>query len=255
MQFNDGWLSVDEVPLKWHYPVGLLYDLYSGHEPFASVEQVENTLTSVINSTSILQDPDSTNPSNQSNRTWKLTVHFSDWPDQLVKLDDAGRFLHDTFINSVKEADFLRNGTGKVVMGLSKDDSTQLWEAVQDRQFTPLSFLSLQKLTSIVLQDDLGLYNPIYQKLLNPPGTALRNVPTKFYLPIAATDASTEGSSAGSVRVVQALVPTMISSSELSDVEVYGHIAKKHVQSNRKPLATPSIQYCHLSFRAVDGAC
>ena len=48
-------------------------------------------------------------------------------------LDDEGKVLHDAFINSVKEADFLRNGTAKTIMTLSKDDSTRMWKAVQDR--------------------------------------------------------------------------------------------------------------------------
>lgn len=47
--------------------------------------------------------------------------------------DAEGKVLHDAFINSVKEADFLRNGTAKGIMSLSKDDSTQLWNAVQQR--------------------------------------------------------------------------------------------------------------------------
>ena len=61
-------------------------------------------------------------------------VHYSNFPsDQLVELDEEGRAIHDAFINSVKEADFLRNGTGNAIMKLSKDDSTALWEAVKDR--------------------------------------------------------------------------------------------------------------------------
>jgi autophagy-related protein 5 len=64
---------------------------------------------------------------------WRLTVHFSDWPDEeLVRLDADGMVMHDAFINSVKEADFLRNGTAKGIMTLSKEDSAGLWQAVQD---------------------------------------------------------------------------------------------------------------------------
>lgn len=77
---------------------------------------------------------------------WRLLLHFSEWPDeQLVRLDSEGKVLHDAFINSVKEADFLRNGTAKGIMSLSKDDSTRLWHAVEERMFPPprrpLSFL------------------------------------------------------------------------------------------------------------------
>ena len=66
---------------------------------------------------------------------WKLTLHFSEWPDDhLVRLDGEGKVLHDAFINSVKEADFLRNGTAKGIMTLSKSDSTHLWKSVEDRK-------------------------------------------------------------------------------------------------------------------------
>lgn len=40
--------------------------------------------------------------------------------------------IHDTYINSVKEADFVRNGTAKGIMSMSKENSTQLWNSVQD---------------------------------------------------------------------------------------------------------------------------
>lgn len=60
-------------------------------------------------------------------------MHFSDWPDEeLVRLDAQGMVMNDAFINSVKEADFVRNGTAKGIMTLSKDDSSGLWKAVQD---------------------------------------------------------------------------------------------------------------------------
>ena len=65
-------------------------------------------------------------------------MHYSSFPsDQLVRLDDEGKALHDAFINTVKEADFLRNGTAKAIMTLSKDDSTTLWEAVTNRMSRP----------------------------------------------------------------------------------------------------------------------
>jgi autophagy-related protein 5 len=77
-------------------------------------------------------------------------LHFSDFPDdQLVRLDDEGRVLHDAFVNSIKEADYLRNGTAKAIMTLSKQDSTQLWEAVEKRTFSvhikSFSLLSISK--------------------------------------------------------------------------------------------------------------
>jgi autophagy-related protein 5 len=76
-------------------------------------------------------------------------------------------------------------------MSLSKDDSTQLWESVQKM--------------------NLPRFNTINQKLLNPPGANLRHLPVKLYLPHAAPGSKEEAPAPGSVRVVQALVPTALS--------------------------------------------
>lgn len=120
---HDGWFSFESVPLKWHYPVGLLYDLYADADPASSRESGATDES----------DWDTKNTSGSSTLPWRLTVHFSDWPDEeLVRLDAEGMVINDAFINSVKEADFLRNGTAKGIMSLSKEDSAGLWDAVQD---------------------------------------------------------------------------------------------------------------------------
>ncbi|PVI01338.1 APG5-domain-containing protein [Periconia macrospinosa] len=180
----EAWLEYENVPLKWHYPLGLLYDLYSGAEPAQPSEPLSGP--------SLQEGDDEVLP-------WKLTLHFSEYPvDQLVKLDTEGKHLHDLFIHNVKEADYLRNGTGKTVMFLSKEDSTQLWNSVE--------------------QHDFNLFNPINQKLLNPQGVNLRHMPVKLYLPHAASSGldtvneSGQESTPGSLRVVQSLITPALSS-------------------------------------------
>ena len=117
---HDGWFSFEGVPLKWHYPIGLLYDLYAEADPASSKGGKDG------------HNWDSENLSD-STLPWRLTVHFNDWPDEeLVRLDAEGAVMNDAFINSVKEADFLRNGTAKGIMSLSKEDSSGLWNAVQE---------------------------------------------------------------------------------------------------------------------------
>lgn len=236
MSPSGGWFSYEDVPLKWHNPVGLLYDLYSGNEPAYPGKQTDGA---VMSSSAGQYIRHAESRDEESSSTWRLTVHFTDWPEQqLVKLDSEGKILHDAFINSVKEvslihaylfcdsnhsltsslqADFLRNGTAKAVMSLSKDDSTQLWEAVKKRTlfFSHVPYPAI--LTHLVpLRDSLPLFNAVNQKLLSPPGGSLRHIPIKLYLPMAAdtgADSSTL-TSAGSVRVVQSLVTPSLSSRE-----------------------------------------
>ncbi len=119
---HDAWLSFEGVPLKWHYPLGLLYDLFSGAEPMDLVEP----------SSSYGHEP---RTADNAPLPWRLTVHYTDYPDdQLIRLDSDGRALLDAHINAVKEADFIRNGTARTVMSLSKQDSDSLWQAVQRRK-------------------------------------------------------------------------------------------------------------------------
>lgn len=174
---HEGWFSCEDVPLKWHYPVGLLYDLFSGTQPAqANGSDHDHSPTRQCSSTG----------------PWCLTLHFTDWPgEQLVQPDAEGKVLHDAFINSVKEADFLRNGTAKGIMSLSKDDSTQLWTAVQEHQ--------------------RSAFDPIFQKLLYAQGAPLRHIPLKIYLP---SSPSASEPSSGHLRVVQSLVTPFFQSTK-----------------------------------------
>lgn len=165
---SDAWFSFEGVPLKWHYPVGLLFDLFSGSSPsHAQIPSVERRQPSSHHRTS----SDANHPPHPSHLPWKLTLHFSDFPDSLlVRLDAEGRVLHDFFINSVKEADFLRNGSANAIMKLSKDDSTRLWDSVQ--KYDQHAFLS------------------IHNKLL-PATPSFRNIPLRIYLPAASPRTAT----------------------------------------------------------------
>ncbi|CAD0037341.1 unnamed protein product, partial [Aureobasidium pullulans] len=165
------WLSFQGVPLKYHHPVGLLYDLFSGAPP---------------------ANPDDDEVDAEETLPWKLELRVQEFPPELMGLDAEGKVVRDCFVNGVKENEGLkrnviRNGKGNVYMGLSKNDSDVLWEAVKTRKF-----------------------NTINNKLLNPPGTPLRNIPMKIYLPTAPSMSnSEEGGDAtiqASIRTVQSLV-------------------------------------------------
>ncbi|EDN11431.1 autophagy protein 5 [Histoplasma capsulatum] len=184
-QDYQGWFSFEGVPLKWHYPLGLLYDLYSGADPVTS----KSTVGEHLSHTTSPRQPNDPEPHNVHEPgdpiPWQLQVHFSDWPDQeLVRLDADGRVIHDAFINSVKEADFVRNGTAKRIMTLSKEDSSGLWQAVQEHDFT-----NFQRISNILI----------------PGGpNHFRNIPLRIFLP------SPPNSATPSLKVIQSLFPPTI---------------------------------------------
>ncbi|EHA57283.1 autophagy protein 5 [Pyricularia oryzae] len=106
---------------------------------------------------------------------WRLTVdQGDDW------------HVGDTFLNGVKEADFVRNGHAKQIMGMSKADTTALWNAVRDA--------------------DYPAWARINARLLNP-STPIKHVPLRIYIPSSGGGGAGGATPAGSFRVMQTLVP------------------------------------------------
>lgn len=188
---HHGWFTFDEIPLKWQHPLGLLYDLFANAPP----HQAGDVTSSVVGSA--IDEPSHPSGSDSNSPLWTLIIHFSQPPHSLIPLSADGRVLHDAFINSVKEADHLRNGTAKAIMSLSQADSATLWRSVETQ--------------------DLTEFQRVNDKLLNPAsGAPLRRVPIRVYLPSAtppAEDALAESATIetrtaqrGTLRVVQAPV-------------------------------------------------
>jgi len=160
------WFSFENVPLRWYHPVGLLYDLFSGLETGSKRDdRIEGA-------------PGDDLP-------WKLVIHFSNYPyNQLAQMDAEGKAVHDAFINTVKEADFLRYGNAKGIMSLSKDDSTAFWKSVQDH--------------------NLSEYNRVNQRLMPlQGGQPLKHLPVRFYLPASP---KAEEPANGHLKIVQSLI-------------------------------------------------
>ena len=123
-----GWFSFENVPLKWQFPIGLLYDIYSG-----ASDRLQDENGHSSKKTSQTSSP--VEPMPEAQRTWQLTLHFDDYPAEvLVRLDEAGKVLRDAFTNSSKESSFVRYSSTKVVQRLGMEDAMQLWEAVEKRE-------------------------------------------------------------------------------------------------------------------------
>ncbi|ORX82717.1 APG5-domain-containing protein [Anaeromyces robustus] len=96
------WYSYKDIPLKWHYPVGLLYDIY-------------------VNSDDLLP--------------WEITVHFSNYPNnKLINIKDLDT-LKDSYLTTLKESDYMRYGNANRVMCLSLDDQSTLWNSLCNLNF------------------------------------------------------------------------------------------------------------------------
>ncbi|PTB69681.1 hypothetical protein BBK36DRAFT_150856 [Trichoderma citrinoviride] len=111
-------------------------------------------------------------------------------PWRLVVDDGVAWDIGDTFLNSVKEADFVRYGNANQIMKMSKEHTTQLWNSVID--------------------NDYAAFSKIHTRLLNAPAT-LKHAPIRIYIPSSPSppNANASGGGAGSFRIVQALVPVV----------------------------------------------
>lgn len=91
VQAHTAWFEFEDVALKWHYPVGLLYDLFSGAQPVSADDVDAGGLQQV-------------EEEGQGPLPWRLILHYTDFPtEQLVPLDEEGKVLLDAFRNNVKE--------------------------------------------------------------------------------------------------------------------------------------------------------
>ncbi|KAI0406477.1 autophagy protein Apg5-domain-containing protein [Xylaria palmicola] len=111
-------------------------------------------------------------------------------PWRLVVGDGVSWDIGDTFLNSAKEADFVRNGNAKQIMSLSKENTTALWNAVQD--------------------NDYASFNRVNSRLLNT-SRELKHVPLRIYIPTSPSDATgSANNQAGAFKVMQSLVQPRI---------------------------------------------
>lgn len=98
------WLEYESIPLKWHYPVGVLYDLY----------------VSSLSPTSI-------------HSPWQLTIHMNKFPEtEIIRFPDK-ESIEAHFLSTLKEADALKH-RGEIIGDMQKRDHKQLWNSLlQDK--------------------------------------------------------------------------------------------------------------------------
>eukprot|EP01135_Chromosphaera_perkinsii_P009532 Nk52_evm1s1791 gene=Nk52_evmTU1s1791 len=100
---DEMWFDFKDEPLKWHYPIGVLFDLYG----------------------------------NPSELPWALTVHFQFYPEEKILHCQDIDCVETHFISMVKEADYLRYRSTKRTASLLKREQKQLWDSLVKSLFEP----------------------------------------------------------------------------------------------------------------------
>ncbi|KAI5710991.1 hypothetical protein M8J76_014510 [Diaphorina citri] len=99
-QDNEMWLDYNGTPLKWHYPIGLLYDLHV----------TDNQLP------------------------WNITVHFDKFPANEILHCPSREAVESHFMSCIKEADVLKHRS-QIVSNMQKKEHNQLWLGLQNDKF------------------------------------------------------------------------------------------------------------------------
>lgn len=104
LNLNNLWLEYESSPLKWHYPIGVLYDLHA-----------------------------SSNTSQSSHLPWQILVHLSKFPEgEIIRFPDK-ESVEAHYMSTLKEADALKH-KGQIMGDMQKRDHKQLWNSLlQDR--------------------------------------------------------------------------------------------------------------------------
>ncbi|XP_076675362.1 autophagy protein 5 [Andrena cerasifolii] len=99
-QEHEMWLEFNGIPLKWHYPIGVLLDIYS----------------------------------NDVQLPWNIVVHFERFPEDVLMHCQNKDVIESYFMSCVKEADVLKHRS-QVVSNMQKKDLNQLWSGLLNDKF------------------------------------------------------------------------------------------------------------------------
>ncbi|XP_031570229.1 autophagy protein 5-like [Actinia tenebrosa] len=97
---DEMWFEYDGQPLKWHYPIGVLFDLYGS----------------------------------SASLPWNLTVHFQKFPEEELMRCPGKEAVESHFMSAIKEADSLKHRS-QVINSMQKKDHKQIWLGLCNDKF------------------------------------------------------------------------------------------------------------------------
>ncbi|KAI1722842.1 autophagy protein apg5 domain-containing protein [Ditylenchus destructor] len=100
--FDDVWLQSSGEALKWHYPIGVLYDTFA-------------------------------NLSDHTSLPWQVTIRLKNFPNELIRCRSK-EIMRNCFMQSVKEADQLKH-KGNIIQSMTAEEHLTLFDAVANERF------------------------------------------------------------------------------------------------------------------------
>ncbi|KAN0024023.1 hypothetical protein ACTFIV_008416 [Dictyostelium citrinum] len=112
---DEMWLEYRGVPLKWHLPIGVLYDTIVGNN---------NCSNSNNNSSNIMEQP-----------YWNIVVHFQSYPDRILLRCPNIESVRTYYKNVLKEANFIKQGDITKINNLNINQSNDLWDGLKSHDY------------------------------------------------------------------------------------------------------------------------
>ncbi|PRP76048.1 putative Autophagy-specific protein [Planoprotostelium fungivorum] len=100
---SEMWFDHKGIPLKWNYPVGILYDIMNR---------------------------------NSGAQPWEVGVHFQAYPSDVILHCNNENTVKNYFVNALKESIYIKNGDCSRLNNLSVVDSGDLWEGFRDNDYS-----------------------------------------------------------------------------------------------------------------------
>ncbi|VDD76110.1 unnamed protein product [Mesocestoides corti] len=145
------WLAFDNIPLKWHYPVGLLFDMFGS----------------------------------PSRLPWEISIHFDDYPSDILLAPPVSRSaIESIFLATLKEADQLKHrgpgGQGPVFGRLLPQDQRNLWNGLLQHRFDLFWSINKRFMQGTPVQSSLPLPPPTTPNVSSADGSADDSRPTQI---------------------------------------------------------------------------
>jgi hypothetical protein len=118
------WFESNGVPLRWHLPVGVLYDVLMK----AKEKDFEN------NSNDSNDNNNNNNNNNDIDKSilpWKIVVHFQSFPAEKIIRFEGLDSVRWNFMSDLKQAMYVRLRSAKSVLNLPKQEQEQMWEGLK----------------------------------------------------------------------------------------------------------------------------